>query len=294
MPSLRHIRKRIGSVKNTEQITKAMKMMAAVKFRKAQEAVLLARPFAREMHATLTRVALHKDISDHPLLARRDPPRHELLFVLTSDRGLCGSFNANVLHTLDHYLLDRHERLDSVHLVTVGRKALSYLTKQKYRVEQNIEGLLDKPSYRRAMEQAEQLVERFVRGELDRVTLVFNEFRSAIQQRVVFRTLLPLDPPVGQQAADQRSLVDYQYEPEKPVLLDQLIRRYLANQLFMILLESVASEHGARMTAMDNASSNARDMISRLTLNYNKTRQATITKELMEIVTGAEALRAGA
>ncbi len=293
MASLRHIRKRIGSVKNTEQITKAMKMMAAVKFRKAQEAVLRARPFAREMHATLTRVALNKDISDHPLLARRDPPRHELLFVLTSDRGLCGSFNANVLHALDHYQLDNHARLDSMHPVTMGRKALAYMTKQKYRVEQNIEGLLDRPSYRRSVELAEHLAERFVRGELDRVTLVFNEFRSAIQQRVVFRTLLPLDPPAGLEEGD-RSLVDYQYEPAKPELLDRLIHRYLANQLFMIVLESVASEHGARMTAMDNASANARDMIHRLTLNYNKSRQASITKELMEIVTGAEALRAGA
>jgi F-type H+-transporting ATPase subunit gamma len=292
MASLRHIRKRIASVKNTEQITKAMKMMAAVKFRRAQEAVLAARPFAREMHNTLARVAFQKDITDHPLLARREPTRHELLFVLTSDRGLCGSFNSNVLHRLEHYLLDHHERSDALHVVTMGRKAHAYLSKNRYAVEQNIEGLLDRPSYSRAVDLAEQLAARFVRSELDRVTLVFNEFRSAVQQRVVFRTLLPLDPPAA--VRDGRSLVDYQYEPAKPQLLDRLIHRYLANQLFMIVLESVASEHGARMTAMDNASSNAGDMIGRLTLAYNKTRQASITKELMEIVGGAEALKSSA
>jgi F-type H+-transporting ATPase subunit gamma len=289
MPSLRHIRKRIASVKSTEQITRAMKMVAAARFRKAQEAVLAARPYAREMQATLARVALHKDVQDHPLLARREPVVREDLFVLTSDRGLCGGFNSSVLRALEHYLLDHHARRDSIRVHTIGAKGFQYCKKNKLDIYENVKDVLGNPNYRRVMELSDDLARRFVAKEIDRVTLLLAEFKSAIQQTVVFRTLLPLEPP--QLSDDERSQVDYLFEPVKGELLDRLIHRYLSNQLFMVILESIASEQGARMTAMENATNNAKDMISSLTLTYNKARQATITRELMEIVGGAEALK---
>jgi F-type H+-transporting ATPase subunit gamma len=290
MPSLRDIRKRIGAVKNTQQITKAMKMVAAAKFRKAQESVLQARPFSRELRNTLGRLAnIHEEVKAHPLIERREEVVREDLFVLTSDRGLCGSFNSNVLRAVEHHLLDHQDRKDDLHLSTIGEKGFRYFKKQKATIRQNVEDLLNKPVYSRAVDLAEDLAERYTNREVDRVTLVFNEFRSAVQQKVRFRTLLPLETPEA--ASDQRDFIDYIYEPDKAQLLDLIVRRYLANQLFMVILESVASEHGARMTAMEAATENAGEMIQQLTMDYNKARQASITKELMEIVGGAEALK---
>jgi F-type H+-transporting ATPase subunit gamma len=290
MPSLQDIRKRIQAVKNTEQITKAMKMVAAAKFRKAQEAVLQARPFAREMKKTVQRLsAIHAEVREHPLMVRRDPAVREDLFVLTSDRGLCGSFNSNVLRAVEHHLLDRQEERDNLFLSTIGQKGFRYFRKQKVQIRENIEDLLGKPIYSRAVEMAEELATRYIDGEVDEVTVVFNEFRSAVQQKVVFRTLLPLQTPVEE--GEGEAFIDYIYEPDKARLLDRFVRRYLANQIFEMILESVASEHGARMTAMENATENAGEMIQQLTMDFNKARQASITKELMEIVGGAEALK---
>ena len=291
MATLQQIKKRIAAVKNTEQITKAMKMVAAAKFRKAQEAVLQARPFARQMKSTLGRLAaIHTEVHEHPLVVKRETTVKEDLFVLTSDRGLCGSFNSNVLRAVEHHLLDHRDRRDSIYLSTIGKKGHRYFRKQDVTIRQDVEDLLDKPNYHRAMELAEDLAERYIGKEVDRVTLVFNEFRSAVQQIVVFRTLLPLEPPEAGEGGDE--FVDYVYEPDRKTLLDRIVRRYLANQLFMNILESVASEHGARMTAMENATENAGEMIQNLTLEYNKARQASITRELMDIVGGAEAQQA--
>jgi F-type H+-transporting ATPase subunit gamma len=292
MASLRSVRKRIGAVRNTAQITKAMKMVAAAKFRKAQEAVLAARPFSRELVATLRRLAYRKDVSDHALFARREPVKNEDIFVLTSDRGLCGAFNANVLRKVEHHLLDNHERRDQIHLSTIGRKGYSYFSKHHATIRENITDLLARPTYRQAVQIAESLSQRFQAGEVDKVTLVYNEFHSAVQQQVVFHTLLPLEPPEG--LDDKREALDYIYEPGQETVLDRIIHRYLANQLYMVAVESVASEHGARMSAMENATENANDMIGRLTMVYNKARQSSITKELMEIVGGAEALKGSA
>jgi F-type H+-transporting ATPase subunit gamma len=287
MATLKQIQKRIAAVKSTQQITKAMKMVAAAKFRKAQEAVIQARPFAREMKGTLGRLAaIHAEVQEHPLVVKRESTEKEDLFVLTSDRGLCGSFNSNVLRAVEHYLLDNQDRRDSIFLSTIGKKGNRYFRRQQVTIRQNVLDLLDKPIYSRAVELAEDLAERYTSGEADRVTLVYNEFRSAVQQIVVFRTLLPLEPP---EAGEGDEFVDYLYEPDRTTLLDHLVRRYLANQLFMNILESVASEHGARMTAMENATENATEMIQDLTLVYNKARQAAITRELMDIVGGAEA-----
>ena len=274
MATLKQIQKRIAAVKSTQQITKAMKMVAAAKFRKAQEAVIKARPFSRELMSTLGRLAaIHTEVQED-------------LFVLTSDRGLCGSFNSNVLRAVEHYLLDHQDRSGSIFLSTIGKKGNRYFKRQKVNIRQDVLDLLNKPIYSHAVELAEDLAERYTSGEVDRVTLVYNEFRSAVQQIVVFKTLLPLEPP---EAGEGDEFVDYVYEPDKNTLLDRIVRRFLANQLFMNILESVASEHGARMTAMENATENATEMIQDLTLIYNKARQASITRELMDIVGGAEA-----
>jgi len=290
MPSLRDIRKRIGAVKNTQQITKAMKMVAAAKFRKAQESVLAARPFSRELQNTLGRLAgIHEEVRGHPLMEQRPDTTKEDLFVISSDRGLCGSFNSNVFRAVEHHLLDNLDRKDDLHLSTIGEKGFRYFRKQDVDIRQNVSDLLNKPIYTRAVELAEDLAERFINREIDRVTLVFNKFHSAVQQKVTYLTLLPLETPEA--TGDQREFIDYIYEPDKEKLLDLIVRRYLANQLFMVILESVASEHGARMTAMENATENAGEMIQQLTMDFNKARQASITKELMEIVGGAEALK---
>jgi F-type H+-transporting ATPase subunit gamma len=287
MATLKQIQKRIAAVKSTQQITKAMKMVAASKFRKAQEAVIQARPFAREMKNTLGRLAtIHAEVRQHPLVVKRESTQKEDLFVLTSDRGLCGSFNSNVLRAVEHYLLDHQDHFNSIYLSTIGKKGHRYFKRQGVNIRQDVEDLLNQPVYSRAVELAEDLAERYTSGEVDRVTLVFNEFRSAVQQIVVFRTLLPLEAP---EVGEGNEFVDYVYEPNKAELLDRIVRRYLANQLFMNILESVASEHGARMTAMENATDNATEMIQNLTLEYNKARQAAITRELMDIVGGAEA-----
>ena len=287
MATLKQIQKRIGAVKSTQQITKAMKMVAAAKFRKAQEAVIQARPFSRELRSTLSRLAaIHTEVQEHPLVVKRESTEKEDLFVLTSDRGLCGSFNSNVLRAVEHYLLDNQDRRDNIHLSTIGKKGNRYFKRQKVTIRQDVDDLLNKPDYTRAVDLAEDLAERYTSGEVDRVTLVYNEFRSAVQQIVVFRTLLPLETP---EAGENDLFVDYVYEPDKAALLDRIVRRYLANQIFMNILESVASEHGARMTAMENATENATEMIQDLTLVYNKARQASITRELMDIVGGAEA-----
>ena len=287
MATLKQIQKRIAAVKSTQQITKAMKMVAAAKFRKAQEAVIQARPFSRELMSTLGRLAaIHTEVQEHPLVVKRESAEKEDLFVLTSDRGLCGSFNSNVLRTVEHYLLDNQDRRDSIFLSTIGKKGNRYFKRQKVNIRQDVQDLLNKPIYSRAVDLAEDLAERYTGGEVDRVTLVYNEFRSAVQQTVVFKTLLPLEPP---EAGEGDEFVDYIYEPDKNTLLDRIVRRFMANQLFMNILESVASEHGARMTAMENATENATEMIQDLTLIYNKARQASITRELMDIVGGAEA-----
>ncbi len=288
MPNLQHIRKRIQAVKNTEQITKAMKMVAAAKFRKAQEAVVSARPFSREIRSILGRLVGGEDDLAHPLMSAHEKVENEDVFVLTSDRGLCGSFNSNVIRKVEHYLLDHEDRRDGISLSTIGNKGYRYFKKQDAPIRQNVEDLLNKPTYRRALVLANDLATRYIAGEVDRVTLVFNEFRSAIQQDVVFRTLLPIEAPAAEEGGD---MIDYLYEPEKGKLLDRIVRRYLANQLYLIIVESVASEHGARMSAMENATINAGEMIQNLTMVYNKARQAAITRELMEIVGGAEALK---
>ncbi|MCE9670979.1 ATP synthase F1 subunit gamma [Myxococcus stipitatus] len=292
MASLRDIRKRIRSVKNTRQITKAMKMVSAAKLRKAQDAILAARPYATMLDQIIADLSARSgdDNLSHPLLAARPVKRVELV-TLTSDRGLAGGFNSNITRRANRFLYE-NTNLERIQLSTVGRKGNDFFRNRGQAVRKDFGGLYQRLNYRAAADVAEELVASFLNGEVDAVHVVYNEFVSAITQKVVVMQLLPLqtlgaDAP----ASANTALVDFKYEPDRQAVLDRLVPQAVNIKLYRALLESVASEHGARMSAMENATSNASDMIGSLTLTYNRTRQAVITKELMEIVSGAEALK---
>lgn len=292
MPSLRDIRKRIRSVKNTQQITKAMKMVAAAKLRRAQDAILAARPYAQELDGMVEELARRADALEHPLLASRPAKRVELV-VLASDRGLAGGFNANVTRRAQRFAADGGDTgtpFEHVRFSTIGRKGFEFFRRRGAEIRQDYAGLFSKLNYERASEVASELSAEFLAGRVDAVYLVYNEFVSAISQRVVVAPFLPL-PGFAAKKAEGPIEADFTYEPGQQAVLDRLVPQALAVKLYRALLESVASEHGARMSAMENATSNASDMIGKLTLTYNRTRQAVITKELMEIVSGAEALK---
>ena len=296
MANQRAIRKRIGSVKSTQQITKAMKMVSAAKLKRAQDAIVAARPYARQMREVVRSVAARAGEEAHPLLTVREAKRIALL-VVTSDRGLCGGFNSNLLRAANRFLAERKGGHEEIVLFVVGRKARDFFRRRRVPVHKEYLNVLGKLSYAHAEQFSHDLVEGYLVGEFDEVVIAFNEFRSAISQTVRFEKLFPvaLEPAAGgpgekekeQPAAD----IDYLYEPSRKKILEVLLPKYVETQVFRVLLESVAGEHGARMTAMDSATNNAVDMISRLTLQMNRARQAAITKELMEIIGGAEALK---
>jgi F-type H+-transporting ATPase subunit gamma len=284
MPSLKSLRKRIATVRSTQQITKAMKMVAAARLRRAHEAVERARPFAAKLAELFAAVAAGVEPETHPLLARRPEARIDLL-VLTSDRGLCGGYNANLFRYVAGFLAER-DRPEAA-IAVVGRKGLDYYRRRSARVVVHRLGILTTPPAQLATELAAELTRRFAAEESDATYLLYNRFRSAMSQIPTASRLLPVELPESGDAPP----VDYIFEPERGSLLARLLPRYLEAVITQALLEAVASEHGARMTAMDNATTNAREMIDSLTLSMNRARQAAITKELMEIVSGAEALK---
>lgn len=291
MASLRDIRKRIRSVKNTRQITKAMKMVAASRLRRAQEAVTAARPYAKMLDTVVSDLSTRSEGElKHPLLVARPVEKAELV-VLTSDRGLAGGFNSNVIRRVSRIMF---ENKDVEHtLTTSGRKGHDYFRNRGVDIRKDYPGLVTHPKFEEAKALAETLTERFLSGEVDAVYLVFNEFHSAIAQEVVQVQLLPLTNLVAESATPAEPTeadVDFKYEPDPQAVLDALIPQAVAVKVLRALLESAASEHGARMSAMENATKNAGELIDDLTLHYNRTRQAVITNELTEIVSGAEAL----
>jgi F-type H+-transporting ATPase subunit gamma len=290
MASLRDIRKRIKSVKSTRQITKAMKMVSAAKLRKAQEAIMAARPYAQTLEALINELVSRVEPGSvsHPLLQERPVKKAEVLLV-TSDRGLAGGFNANVSKAAWRYLKDEGAKLEKTYITTVGRKGGDFLRARGFPIRKDWAGVTARISYATASEIAKEAAQRFLDGEVDAVYLAYNEFVSAISQKVTFVRLVPFDTSKKTEAQSVR--VDFKYEPNPQAVLDALVPQALNTRIFRALLESAASEHGARMSAMENATKNAGEMISRLTLFYNRTRQAAITKELMEIVSGAEALK---
>lgn len=290
MASLRDIRKRIRSVRNSQKITKAMKLVAASKLRRAQDAMLAARPYAVEVASLLGRLSARsaaEGSSDavHPMLEVRTP-RKVLLVVLTSDRGLCGAFNASVLRRAERFIREHGERFESLEIATIGKKGRDYFRKRNVATVRDFPGVFENLNYRRATEIAQGITDEYLARDLDAVYVVYTEFKSAISQKVQVHDLLPVvseELPMG-------DAIDYVYEPDQTQVLDTLAPRYVATLIWRALLESAASEYGARMTAMDSASNNARDLIERLSLKYNRARQAAITIELMDIVGGAEAL----
>ncbi|HEY8208805.1 MAG TPA: ATP synthase F1 subunit gamma [Myxococcaceae bacterium] len=296
MASLRDIRKRIRSVKSTRQITKAMKMVAAAKLRRAQDAIIAARPYSNMLDELIRELAARSEGLAHPLLQQREAKKVELL-VLTSDRGLAGGFNSNIIRRAGRFLFENKGRYERIQLSTIGRKGNDFFKKQPgVSIRRDYAGMYSRVSYREAANLAQELSQSVLKGEVDAVFLVYNEFLSAISQRVTLTQMLPLQSLAAPEpekdkkaAAAAASLVDFKYEPDRQGVLDRLVPQALAIKIYRALLESVASEHGARMSAMESATNNASDMIGKLTLLYNRTRQAVITKELMEIVSGAEA-----
>lgn len=288
MPSLKDIRKRIVSVKSTQKITRAMKLVAAAKLRRAQENIIRARPYAIKLHEMISELAMRADAEDHPLLAVREP-RNVMLLVLTSDRGLCGAFNTNILKALTRYRDEHMNQYENMQLSVVGKKGRDYLKFRGVPIHRYFPGLDVNTALERSREISGIVIEDFLAGNLDMVYLFYNEFKSAMSQRIVVEQLLPLQPLEMEEG--QGPDIDFIYEPSKVELLETIMPMYVEVEVYRATLESTASEFGARMTAMENATNNAAEMISSLTLEYNKARQSAITKELLDIVGGAEALK---
>jgi F-type H+-transporting ATPase subunit gamma len=289
MPSLIDLRRRIRAVKNTEQITKAMKMVAASKLRRAQERIMNARPYAQQMQRVLSSVASRVDPSIHPLLVAREkrPDSRTLAIVVTGDKGLCGSFNTNVIKGAVGFIT---ESTDTCVLGLVGRKGRDFLGRRGLEVMFEEVGIFQKLSYGDGQRIAQTAIEAFISGRVDRVVLIYNEFKSVMTQRLVVDQLLPVLRGEVESGLVSEGQVDYLYEPSPQEIFNQLLPRYVEVQVYRALLESNAAFFAAQMTAMDTATKNSREMIANLTLYMNKVRQAAITREIIEVVSGAQAL----
>ena len=285
MPSLLDLRRRLRSIRNTQQITNAMKMVSAAKLRRAQDAILSARPYALKMLEVLNSLATRADPEAHPLLKVREPKRIEIV-VITADKGLCGSFNANILKEATRFL--EKERAAELALQVVGKKARDYFRRRDYEIRLIHVDIFRDLTYENAASIATPLIERYVNREVDAVYMIYNEFKNVLQQNVVVERLLPLEKLHFETVEEE---FDYIYEPTAAVIFRDLLPKHVEYQVWRALLESAAAEHAARMTAMENATRNAAELIDDLTLTMNRVRQAAITKEILEVVGGAEALK---
>ncbi len=292
MPSLKDIRSRIDSTKNTQQITKAMKMVSAAKLRRAQQNIVNLRPYANSLMSLIADIGV-SGMVEHPLLTRTSDPKSVLLVVLTSDRGLCGAFNTNVNKYTERFLAEHRKQFDKIDLLFIGRRASDFFRRRNIKPVDTILNLAKDISFELAAKVAERLMHDYRTGGYDEIRIVYNEFKSAIAQEVVCETLLPID--VNKHATLNKGTGGFPaemiYEPDPAELIESLIVRHFNVQVYRCMSESVAAEHGARMGAMENATKNAGGMIDSLTLTYNKLRQASITTELIEITSGAEALK---
>ena len=295
MATLRDIRRRIRSVESTQKITRAMKLVAAAKLRRAQERVLAARPYAGKMAELLGNLVSGDDAGDeapHPLLARREGPRRQIV-IITADRGLAGAFNSNIIRRSVEFI--RQSNAPDVTLVVVGRKGRDFFRRRGHAITHEMVGFWDRLAYSHASELADRFMTQYLEGDVDEVHLIYNEFRSVAVQRPVRERLLPIPrAAAGGGAGEATAAADYIYEPGPDAILGDLLPRHVRTQVFRALMESLAGEYGARMTAMEAATKNAKEMIEMLTIQYNKARQEKITKELLDIVGGAEALTQGA
>lgn len=287
MPTMRDIKRRVKSIKNIQQITRAMMLVAAAKMKKAETAITSARPYAYAMNEVFASVALRVEKEeDYPLLLERKVKTTALLMI-TSERGLCGGFNTNIIKDVFHYLEEEHDKTIDINLIIIGRKGYNFFKRFDY----NIPFTLPTPdpvTYEFAQELAEKIINLYVFNKVDEIKVVYNEFKSVFKQQVVREKLLPITPLAS---PTSKIVSEYIYEPSKKGILNTLLKKHIVVQLHRILLESQASEHAARMVAMESATNNAKKMIDKLWLSFNRTRQASITKEIAEITASAEALK---
>jgi F-type H+-transporting ATPase subunit gamma len=284
MPSLLDIRRRIRSVKNTQQLTKAMKTVSAAKLRRAQERVLSARPYSEQLRRVLSNLATGIENIQHPLLEVR-PEEKVLLVVVTGDRGLCGAFNSNIIRTAQNFMAQHKDQ--RLKLTLLGRKGRDFYKRRQVAIHSEVINIFSRLEFAHVKEIAQNIIEAYSSAAIDSVYLAYNEFKSVIQQRMVVEKLLPFDRG---ELKESESRIEYIYEQPPQDIFNKLLPRYIETQVYRSLLESAAAEHGARMAAMDTATRNAGEMIDLLTLNMNRVRQAAITREIIEVVSGAGAL----
>ncbi|NBV31557.1 MAG: ATP synthase F1 subunit gamma [Bacteroidetes bacterium] len=293
MANLRDIRNRISSVNNTQQITKAMKMVAAAKLRKAQTRMISTRPFASKMNEVVGKL-VSGDLSGQPLMRSSEVPKRVLVIVVGSDRGLCGAFNNNLFKVVEKEIqetLYTHQKNGTLELITIGKKATAYFKKRSYHIVQEVPGFFDRIEYEETSSLMNGVIQRFEAGEIDRVHIAYNEFKSVIAQNRIVKEVLPIRPEnLLMEDSGKVETIDYLYENEPKQILNVLLPLYLVMELWRAVLESNASEQGARMAAMDSATENAKELEQELRLKYNQARQSAITTEISEIVSGAQAL----
>jgi F-type H+-transporting ATPase subunit gamma len=292
LATLREIKSRISGVKNTEKITRAMKMVSAVKFRKAQENVMAARPYAKKIADILQSLLPACSDIENPLLKEREVKRI-CLMVVTSDRGFAGPFNTNLIKEAEKLIKEKYANMFNSHnltLVTLGKKSFDYFSKRNYDVYAKYVGIFDRLDFINAQKIVMDLLEGFNTGKFDKVVMIYNEFKSAAQSKITEEQFLPIASLEAEQNPEGK-VNDYIFEPSVKDIIDYMLPKHLNTQIWRVMLESFASEHAARMLAMDSATNNANELIRDLQLHYNKARQASITKELLEIVSGAEALK---
>ena len=297
MANLRDIRRRIAGIKSTSKITQAMKLVAAAKLRRAQDSIISARPYAQHMKSLMAHLLARVDRATLPVLFQREQIENVLLVIVTADRGLCGAFNTNIIkmatQRIDQEYAEQH-RQGKLRIICIGRRGYSHFVKRDYEVIGKHIGVVNEPSIGLSKEIMNEIIDGYLKGTFDKVEVIYNEFKSVIQQNLRVEQLLPIpaeEEPFHDVAGHHfHEFTDYIYEPSEGALMEYLIPKHLNFQIMRILLESNAAEQGARMTAMDAATTNARDLIHTLQLQYNSARQANITKEILEIVGGAEAL----
>ena len=294
MPGLKEVRIRIVSVKSTQQITNAMRMVAASKLRRAQNAILKLRPYAAKLREIMQNLSASAENGTGSVYSEDRKPNRILLVVFTSSRGLCGAFNSNIIKAAQQMMTEQYGeqvRQNNVSLITVGRKATEFFKKRKFNVVDSWDEIYENVSYENVSGFAEKLMKAFVNKEYDRIVLVYNQFKNAATQRLIKEQYLPVLPQETPAGAGKKMAADYIFEPNQEILLKELLPKSLRIQFHKAVLDSFASEQGARMTAMQQATDNARDLLRNLQISYNKARQAAITNELLEIVSGAEALK---
>lgn len=290
MPNLKEVRTRIASVNSTKQITSAMKLVSASKLRRTQNAILKLRPYASKLSEIMQNLSDSIDNTDVAVLFEQRPPEKILLIVISSNRGMCGAFNSNIIKTTTSLIDEQFKNQyinNKVDIICIGKKAGDYFSKRKYNLILRLDDLFDKLTYEKTVPAAEKIISDFIAKKYDKIVIVYNKFKNAGSQIIQTEQFLPILPSTN----SQKKLNDYLFEPNKSDLLNELVPKNLKTQFYKVILDSFASEHGARMTAMHKATENASEMLKFLKLSYNKARQASITNEILEIVGGAEALK---